>query len=307
MGQPAQDVQPPPDGVAAGGQPLVRQRLPGRVHGHPLARDEIGQRGRQVLRLPGGGGDREHRTTRAATIAVGRERRRHHGAQRCRAGDVQLILTEGGCGLGECQLTHPRQGRIVECGRQQTSEQHAISNQQRFGPRAGRRHSGGESKAPVGRHARVPPAGSGRGCRTFSARIARLASSGTLGRAISVADVARRQSSPNRSGEARRSGTPLPPLDQSHDHESPAPGSSTDRSTSAAFRSSRFALAYPTVHIGTPKANPCSTVHTGHSPHRASHRLDKPEPYTNTPGQVDALPGTSFNLSVGRRRLYSLR
>ena len=44
MGEPAQHGQPAADGVGARRQPLVRQRLPGREHHHPVGADQVADR-----------------------------------------------------------------------------------------------------------------------------------------------------------------------------------------------------------------------------------------------------------------------
>ena len=76
VGQPAQYGQPPPDGVRARRQPLVRQRLPRRVHRDRVGRQQPAQRGGQVVGLPGGGGDGQYRPPGTAAVASLRQRRR---------------------------------------------------------------------------------------------------------------------------------------------------------------------------------------------------------------------------------------
>ena len=56
----AQDRQATTDGVRARGEPLVRQRLPGRVHGDRLVTEEHGDVGRELVGLARGGGDGQH-------------------------------------------------------------------------------------------------------------------------------------------------------------------------------------------------------------------------------------------------------
>ena len=60
VGQPAQQHQARADGVDAGRQPLVGQRLPGREHRDRFA-EHATQLGRQVVGLPAGRGDHEQR------------------------------------------------------------------------------------------------------------------------------------------------------------------------------------------------------------------------------------------------------
>ena len=61
--QPAQDREAATDGVAARAEPFVGQRLPARVVRDGVGVDEVGELLDQVLGLPRGGGDREHRAT----------------------------------------------------------------------------------------------------------------------------------------------------------------------------------------------------------------------------------------------------
>ena len=61
MRQPAQQHQPRADGVDAGREPLVRQRLPGREQRHRVA-EHAAQFGGQVVGLAAGGGDHQQRT-----------------------------------------------------------------------------------------------------------------------------------------------------------------------------------------------------------------------------------------------------
>ena len=61
VGQPAQQHQPGTDGVDAGREPLVRQRLPRREHRDRIAEDTA-QFGGQVVGFAAGGGDDQQRT-----------------------------------------------------------------------------------------------------------------------------------------------------------------------------------------------------------------------------------------------------
>ena len=68
--QPVQHVEPATDGVRAGRQAFVRQRLPGREVGDLVAAEQARQRGGQLVGLAAGGGDGQHRAP-----GTGRERR----------------------------------------------------------------------------------------------------------------------------------------------------------------------------------------------------------------------------------------
>ena len=61
VGQPAQDGQPAADGVAARAQPLVREGLPGRELDDSVRLEQVAQGGGQLLGLPTGRGDGQHR------------------------------------------------------------------------------------------------------------------------------------------------------------------------------------------------------------------------------------------------------
>ena len=60
VGEPAQHGEPLPHRVRTRRQPLVRQGLPTGEKRHAVRRQERAEPGRQVLRLPGRGRDREH-------------------------------------------------------------------------------------------------------------------------------------------------------------------------------------------------------------------------------------------------------
>jgi len=71
------------DGVGAGGQPLVRQRLPARVERDRRRRQQAAQRADQVLGLATGRGDGQHRPAGASPARhLPRARRRRTGAAR---------------------------------------------------------------------------------------------------------------------------------------------------------------------------------------------------------------------------------
>ena len=91
VGQPAQHGQPAPDRVRAGREPLVRQRLPGRVDRHLVRRQQAAQRGGEVVGLAAGGGDGEHRPAGAAGSVGGRDGGDHERAQRGRRGEVEPV------------------------------------------------------------------------------------------------------------------------------------------------------------------------------------------------------------------------
>ncbi len=109
VGQPAQDREPPPDGVAARAEALVRQGLPrGELH-DLLGRQEAAQRAGQVLRLPPGGGDREHRSARTGRRCGSEQRQQRRGGA-WGAGDVGGETRAGGAGpeVGDGWIAHER-------------------------------------------------------------------------------------------------------------------------------------------------------------------------------------------------------
>jgi len=63
--EPAEHGQTAGDGVAAGREPLVRQSLPGREHGHVVVRQVAAQRGGRLVRVAAGGGDDDERAAGA--------------------------------------------------------------------------------------------------------------------------------------------------------------------------------------------------------------------------------------------------
>ena len=65
MAQATQHGQPPADGVAAGTEPLVRQRLPARVVGQRVGLEQGAELLGQLLGLASGGRHQQHRPTRA--------------------------------------------------------------------------------------------------------------------------------------------------------------------------------------------------------------------------------------------------
>ena len=94
VGQAAQDREPPPDGVAARAEPLVRQRLPGGELDHGVGREQVAQRGGELLGLAAGGGHGEHRTAGAAGQRGEGER-----ADAGRGGQVEVGAAAGPRGL----------------------------------------------------------------------------------------------------------------------------------------------------------------------------------------------------------------
>ena len=84
VGEPAQHREPPPDGVGARREPLVRQRLPRGEQRDPVAVDDAAERRDEVLGLAAGGGDGEHRAAGARG-----ERRDHERPQPGRRGEVE--------------------------------------------------------------------------------------------------------------------------------------------------------------------------------------------------------------------------
>ena len=89
-GQPAQHGQPAADGVRARAQPLVRQRLPGRVVGDRRPRPSRRLQGRgQLLGLAVGGGDQQHRAAGAAAVGGRGQRRGDQRPHRRRRGQIE--------------------------------------------------------------------------------------------------------------------------------------------------------------------------------------------------------------------------
>ena len=84
--------EPPADGVGPGRQPLVRQRLPGRVVGDRAGLDQALQRLGQLLGLAERRGDREHRAVGAEPL--GRERGQQDRTDR--AGRAQVERRDAG-------------------------------------------------------------------------------------------------------------------------------------------------------------------------------------------------------------------
>ena len=95
------------DGIAARGQPLVRQRFPRRQHRDRVGADQLGQRGGEILGLPFGGGHGEH----SGGVRRSGERGERQRTQRGRALDTQARLAGA---LGQCA-----QARIGEGGGEQ--------------------------------------------------------------------------------------------------------------------------------------------------------------------------------------------
>ena len=89
-GQSPQHLQASADGVGARAEPLVRQRLPGRVVGREVRPEQGLQGGELLLRLPIGGGDQQVRTLRPPNQLGGQE-----GPQGGRHGDVAGVQDAG--------------------------------------------------------------------------------------------------------------------------------------------------------------------------------------------------------------------
>ena len=83
MGQPAQHHHPGADGVDAGREPFVRQRLPGREDRHRIA-EHAAQFGGQVVGFPAGGGD--HQQGALPGQRAGDEQARAGRADQCQFG-----------------------------------------------------------------------------------------------------------------------------------------------------------------------------------------------------------------------------
>ena len=71
--EPAQHGEAAADGVRPGTQPLVRQRLPGRVVGHVVVTDHRRDLGRELLGLAVGGGDQQQGAPRTLGESGGEE------------------------------------------------------------------------------------------------------------------------------------------------------------------------------------------------------------------------------------------
>jgi hypothetical protein len=114
VGQPAEHCQPPPHSVGPGGQPLVRQRLPGgQLSDHPGAQ-HVGQLGGQLTGFPIGGGDGQHRMPCAG--------QRSHGQRAGRRRPVQLQFRGTGPAekflqRGFRQYRLEQAGQVSGCGR----------------------------------------------------------------------------------------------------------------------------------------------------------------------------------------------
>ncbi len=121
VGEPAQHGQALADRVRPRGEPLVRQRLPGRVDGDPLRIDQAAERVGQVVRLAGGRGDREHRALGAADVARAGHGGHHERTQRDRGGEVHRVGVDESFGR---QVTGPGEATVAQGGRNQTGELH---------------------------------------------------------------------------------------------------------------------------------------------------------------------------------------
>ena len=121
MDQAAQDGEAAPDGVAARREPLVRQRLPGGVLRHQLARQQAGQRLDELLGLALGRGDDEHRAPGTAQVVPAGQRGDHQRAQRAGSGEVQL-----GSVRAAGSIHRGRQGRVGHQRADDTGQAHGI-------------------------------------------------------------------------------------------------------------------------------------------------------------------------------------
>ncbi len=123
MGEPAQHGQPPADRVRPRGQPLVRQRLPGRVADHLVGGQQAAQGVEQVLGVAAGRRDGQHRAAGAAAVGVGRERGGDERAQGRWRGEVE----RGHPGRGDGSAHGPAEGGIGQDGVEQSGQRHGGS------------------------------------------------------------------------------------------------------------------------------------------------------------------------------------
>ncbi|CAM5230959.1 hypothetical protein SALBM217S_03461 [Streptomyces griseoloalbus] len=127
VGQAPQHGEAAAHGVAAGAEPLVRQRLPRRVLHDPLGREEGAQGGRQVLRLASRRRHGEHGA--AGVTGQGGD---GEGAGRGRADEVDVHAVAVGGGGDRF-----REGGVLDDGVEQTVQAHAGRN-----PSGGVQHVG---------------------------------------------------------------------------------------------------------------------------------------------------------------------
>jgi hypothetical protein len=113
-----QHGQPTADRVRSRTEPLVRQRLPGRVVGDVVLPHQRAAGGGHRLRLPVGGGDQQHRPARPALVGRGGQGGRDQRAHGRRRGQVEgregtrTCVTDslGDDRVGGEQLDESRQG-----------------------------------------------------------------------------------------------------------------------------------------------------------------------------------------------------
>ncbi len=115
MGQPSQHGEPPADGVGARREPLVRQRLPGRIADDLVLGQQAAQRRGEVVGLATGGGDGEHGPAGAVTFGghSGDDERTQSGGR----GEIEPVSV-GETGPGEVARTG--QPRVTQGRGQQT-------------------------------------------------------------------------------------------------------------------------------------------------------------------------------------------
>ena len=106
VAQPPEHGQPAADGVAAGAEPLVRQRLPARVVGDGVAADDVAELGDQVLGLARRRRDHQHRTARADQPA-------HEERAQALGGD-------------QVEAAHRPGARVVDEGRDRRRSEHLV-------------------------------------------------------------------------------------------------------------------------------------------------------------------------------------
>src|SRR5262249_52776727 len=123
VGEPAQDGQALAGGVRARGKPLMRQRLPGREVGHAAGGQQGAEGPGQLLRLPGGGGDREQEPRGGAGQAG--ERRGEERPERGRSGHVRAADRDNAA-AGRGQVRDPAELGVVGDGGEETGEAHGI-------------------------------------------------------------------------------------------------------------------------------------------------------------------------------------
>jgi len=109
--QPVEHFQPPPDGVGAGREPLVGQRLPGGEVGDPALAEERAQRRGQLVGLAAGGSHGEHGFP--GTVVTG-----EGGDDELPRGDRPLEFEQRRTGA----LDHSAQGRVGKGGGEESGQ-----------------------------------------------------------------------------------------------------------------------------------------------------------------------------------------